>query len=148
MEAPGDRHESAGSQLPVVRPQSKIGFVQFHPVLPLMAEVADTRVKTAAGPSVAPAVPEIPPILPLLIRSVNDHLDSSRVRLRLGGLHPPYDWHRSGFLDAPNPANVRLVALVLPYTIFSANRRATSGLKHRTTWWSPAPRKARKLLFR
>ncbi len=47
--APDDRHAPAGSQLPVLRRQSKIGFMPFHPVLLIMAEVADARVKTAAG---------------------------------------------------------------------------------------------------
>ena len=33
-----------------------IEFVQFHPVLPIMAEVADARAKTAAGPRAVVAI--------------------------------------------------------------------------------------------
>ena len=82
------------------------------------------------GPSVAPAIPVIPPIVLLVICSVNVHLDSSQVRLRLGGLHPPYNWHRSAFFDARNPAIVRLVALVLPYTTQPASPDVASCSRH------------------
>ncbi len=62
-----------------------------------------------AGPSVAPAVPAIALILPLVIRSVNDHLDTLELCLRLSGLHPPRNCYPSAFFEARNKAIVRLV---------------------------------------
>ncbi len=57
---------------------------------------ASTRVmRQRAGPSVAPAIPTIALILLLVIRSVNDHLDTSEICLQLSGLHPPCNCRNS-----------------------------------------------------